>query len=197
VNGGSGQCNWRVGGARQQWVPDEGSGPSRTSSGLPDLAGLPFLPDDQSECIVLERYKDSEALIEHTAHVADLMQAILATGSVSGELLGEPSMELRAKLAGSGVRLFTPFQSMWPPLAGLGRRRSPTPRSIRPGAAPRRRRSSSWRTDAFHGPSQRKWDKRVHFAPVVAPCNDSERAARQWAIAEAATGVHYLSGVHL
>ncbi|MEV0329375.1 SDR family NAD(P)-dependent oxidoreductase [Micromonospora echinospora] len=53
------------------------------------------------------------------------------------------------------------------------------------------------RADAFHGPSQRKWDKRVHFAPVVAPCNDSERAARQWAIAEAATGVHYLSGVHL
>ncbi|MFV2113740.1 putative quinol monooxygenase [Micromonospora sp. LOL_025] len=71
-----------------------------------------YFNDDQSECIVLERYRDSEALIEHTAHVADLMQAILATGSVSGELLGEPSAELRAKLDGSGVRLFTPFQSM-------------------------------------------------------------------------------------
>jgi quinol monooxygenase YgiN len=71
-----------------------------------------YFDDDQSECIVLERYRDSEALIEHAAHVGDLMEAILATGSVSGELLGEPSGELRAKMADSEVRLFTPFLSM-------------------------------------------------------------------------------------
>ena len=41
--------------------------------------------DDQSECIVLERYWDSEALIEHAAHIGDLMEAMVATGSVSGE----------------------------------------------------------------------------------------------------------------
>ena len=55
---------------------------------------------------------DSEALIEHTAHLGDMMEAILATGSVSGELLGEPTAELRAKMAGSEVRLFTPFLSV-------------------------------------------------------------------------------------
>jgi quinol monooxygenase YgiN len=71
-----------------------------------------YFNDDQSECIVLERFRDSEALIEHAAHLSDLMGAILATGSVSGELLGEPSAELRAKLADSEVRLFTPFLSM-------------------------------------------------------------------------------------
>lgn len=70
-----------------------------------------YFNDDQSECIVLERYRDSEALIEHLANLGDLGEAILATGSVSGELLGEPSAELRAKLAGSPVRLFTPFLS--------------------------------------------------------------------------------------
>jgi hypothetical protein len=37
---------------------------------------------------------------------------ILATGSVSGELLGEPSAELRAKMADSVVLLFTPYLSM-------------------------------------------------------------------------------------
>ena len=71
-----------------------------------------YLNDDQSECIVLERYKDSEALIQHAAKVGDLMEAILATDSVSGELLGEPSADLRAQLADGPVRLFTPFQSM-------------------------------------------------------------------------------------
>ena len=71
-----------------------------------------YLNDDQSECIVHERYRDSEALIEHAAHLGDLNEAILATGFVSGELLGEPSAELRANMADAEVRLFTPYQSM-------------------------------------------------------------------------------------
>jgi quinol monooxygenase YgiN len=70
-----------------------------------------YLNDDQSECIVLERYRDSKALLEHTANLGRLGQAILATGSVSGELLGLPSEELKAMLADSPVRLFTPYLS--------------------------------------------------------------------------------------
>jgi quinol monooxygenase YgiN len=70
-----------------------------------------FFNDDQSECIVYERYRDSEALIEHATHVGHLMDSILATGSVSGELLGRPSAELRARMSGSAVTLFTPYQS--------------------------------------------------------------------------------------
>jgi quinol monooxygenase YgiN len=68
--------------------------------------------DDQSECIVLERYRDSEALIEHGAHLGELAGAILATGSVTSACLGEPSAELRALLAGSPVQLFTPYLSL-------------------------------------------------------------------------------------
>jgi quinol monooxygenase YgiN len=71
-----------------------------------------YFNDDQSECIVHERFRDSEALIEHAEHLSDLMEAIVATGSVSGELLGEPSAELRAQLADTPVRLFTPFLSL-------------------------------------------------------------------------------------
>jgi quinol monooxygenase YgiN len=80
-----------------------------------------YFNDDQSECIVLERYKDSGALIEHAAHLGDLSKAILATGFVSGELLGEPSAGLRANLADSQVRLFTPYQSMQASPAGWAR----------------------------------------------------------------------------
>ena len=69
-----------------------------------------YFNDDQSECIVLERYRDSEALVEHAGHLGDLGRAI--PGLVSSELLGEPSDDVRAKLVGSGVRLFTPFLSL-------------------------------------------------------------------------------------
>ena len=72
-----------------------------------------YCNDDQSECIVLERFRDSEALIEHAEHLGDLMEAIPATGSVSGELLGEPNAELRANMSGSEVvTLFAPYLSM-------------------------------------------------------------------------------------
>jgi quinol monooxygenase YgiN len=71
-----------------------------------------YFNDDQSQCIVLERYRDSGALIEHAAHLGDLTEAILATGSVSGELLGEPTAELGAKMADGVVGLFTPYLSM-------------------------------------------------------------------------------------
>jgi len=71
-----------------------------------------YFNDDQSECIVLERYRDSEALIEHGGHLGELAGAILATGSVTSACLGEPSAELRALLAGSPVQLFTPYRSL-------------------------------------------------------------------------------------
>ena len=81
-----------------------------------------YFNEDQSECVVYERYRDSEAVIEHGAHVGHLNEAIFATGSVSSELLGEPSAELTAMIAGSGVPLFRPFLSMQGPLAGSGER---------------------------------------------------------------------------
>jgi quinol monooxygenase YgiN len=73
-----------------------------------------YLNDDQSEVMIIERYRDSEAAIEHAANLGHLFDAVLATVSVvHGELLGEPSAELRAKLAGSDVPvLFTPYRSM-------------------------------------------------------------------------------------
>jgi quinol monooxygenase YgiN len=72
-----------------------------------------YLNSDQSECMIVERYRDSEAAMAHAANLGQLFDAVLATVSVvHGELLGEPSEELRAKLAGSEVPvLFTPYRS--------------------------------------------------------------------------------------
>jgi quinol monooxygenase YgiN len=73
-----------------------------------------YFNDDESECVILEIYRDSQAAMEHAEHVAELSAAVLATVSVvHGELLGEPNEELRARLAASEVpQLFTPYESM-------------------------------------------------------------------------------------
>jgi quinol monooxygenase YgiN len=72
-----------------------------------------YFNEDETECIVLERFRDAEALIQHGENLAHLMDAIIATGSVSGELLGELSDELRSRFADDGpVQLFTPWLTM-------------------------------------------------------------------------------------
>jgi quinol monooxygenase YgiN len=72
-----------------------------------------YFNDDESECIVVERFRDSQALIEHAEHLGELMETIPATGSVTGELLGEPSPELRANFSDDGpVRLFKPWSTL-------------------------------------------------------------------------------------
>jgi quinol monooxygenase YgiN len=71
-----------------------------------------FLNDDQTECMIVERYRDSEAAMEHAANVGHLFADVFATVSlVHGELLGDLSDELRAKLAGSDAPVvFTPYR---------------------------------------------------------------------------------------
>jgi len=72
-----------------------------------------YCNDDETECIVLERFRDSDALIEHGENLAHLMDAITATEEVFGELLGEPSAQLRARFTGGGpVQLFMPWSRM-------------------------------------------------------------------------------------
>jgi quinol monooxygenase YgiN len=70
-----------------------------------------FFNADEAESIVLERFRDSDALILHSQNMAPFMDPIMATGEVSGELLGDLSEELRAQMEGSPVGLFTLYQS--------------------------------------------------------------------------------------
>ena len=71
-----------------------------------------YLNEDESAAVVLERFRDSDALILHSENMAPFMESIMATGSVSGELLGDLSEQLRAQMAGSPVGLFTLYQSL-------------------------------------------------------------------------------------
>jgi quinol monooxygenase YgiN len=72
-----------------------------------------YFNDDETECIVIERFRDSDALIQHGDNLAHLMDAITATGQVHGELLGEPSAELRSRFEPGGpVQLFTRWMAL-------------------------------------------------------------------------------------
>jgi hypothetical protein len=86
---------------------------SRAGEGPGTLQYDTFFNEDESEAIVIERFRDSEALIEHGKNMAQFMEAILSTASIYGELLGEPSPEFRANFTDGGpVQLFMPYQLM-------------------------------------------------------------------------------------
>ena len=71
-----------------------------------------FLNDDQTECMVVERYRDSDAARAHVANVGHLFADVFATVElVHGELLGDLDEELRASLANSEAPVvFTPYR---------------------------------------------------------------------------------------
>ena len=71
-----------------------------------------YLNADETECVVIERYRDSAALQEHLINLGELSGAIFETCTAEGELCGNPSAEMRKMLEGSPVRIFTHFQSL-------------------------------------------------------------------------------------
>lgn len=75
---------------------------------MPSSSWVAFSPDVSITAMAKECRNVCAVTLMHTAHLGDMMEAILATGSVAGKLLGEPSAELRAKMADSEARLFTP-----------------------------------------------------------------------------------------
>ena len=72
-----------------------------------------FFNEDESECIVLERFRDLDALLQHGANIGDdLMEQIVATGECHGELLGDVPADVRANLAGGPVQVFLPYVAL-------------------------------------------------------------------------------------
>ena len=68
-----------------------------------------YFNSDNTACLVFERYRDSQALLDHHKNLGDTMAAMLQTCSGSGEICGTPSPELIAQLKDSPVQVYTPF----------------------------------------------------------------------------------------
>ena len=71
-----------------------------------------YFSQDQTECLVLERYRDVQSLVEHHNNVGGLMGALLKTCAGSSEVCGTATPELIKALNGSSVQLFTPYQTL-------------------------------------------------------------------------------------
>ena len=71
-----------------------------------------FFNADESEAIVFERYRDADAALEHFANIGHLMAPLMATATITGELLGMPNEQMRKNLTGDQPKLFTPWMAL-------------------------------------------------------------------------------------
>ena len=71
-----------------------------------------FFNADETEAIVFERYRDADAALEHFANIGHLMEPLMATASITGEVLGSPNAEMRKNLTGDQPKLFTPWLAL-------------------------------------------------------------------------------------
>jgi quinol monooxygenase YgiN len=71
-----------------------------------------FFNEDETEAVVFERYRDADAAIEHFSNISHLMEPIMATASVTGEVLGTPNANMKEQLGKGGPKLFTPWMAL-------------------------------------------------------------------------------------
>lgn len=71
-----------------------------------------YLDETGTECVVVETYEDSDALLAHFQTVEEPLGEALEFTTVELELYGEPSPELREALAALGARFFSHLQGL-------------------------------------------------------------------------------------
>ena len=71
-----------------------------------------FFNHDETEAIVFERYRDADAAIEHFSNISHLMAPLMATASVTGEVLGTPNAKMKEMLGQGEPKLFTPWMAL-------------------------------------------------------------------------------------
>jgi quinol monooxygenase YgiN len=70
-----------------------------------------FAPD-MTQCVVLERYRDSEAVLEHMSNIGDAVGALLQVSDLSLDVFGQPSPALMAASEGMDITVHDHFQSI-------------------------------------------------------------------------------------
>lgn len=72
-----------------------------------------FLNEHGNECIVFERYHDSEAVLKHLENFSEITSAMLGLSNLSLEVYGMPSEVLNHAMAKFGIKpAYSCFQSL-------------------------------------------------------------------------------------
>lgn len=71
-----------------------------------------FFSEDETECVVRERYRDSDAVLEHMENLGPTFEALLDVADLSLEAYGDPSPELVEASAELDVTVYRYFQGL-------------------------------------------------------------------------------------
>lgn len=72
-----------------------------------------FLSDDQTKCVVLEKYENGEAVLAHMASSGALIGQLAALGGgIELEVFGDLSPELKQALAAASPATYAPFAGL-------------------------------------------------------------------------------------
>jgi len=71
-----------------------------------------FFSEDESEWVVQESYRDSDAVLEHFGNLGDLLGRIAAVADLKVEVFGTPSAELAEAAAAMAPRVYAKFQGI-------------------------------------------------------------------------------------
>ena len=71
-----------------------------------------YFHEEQSECVIIESYSDSNALLTHIGNLGDMFGKFMALGDLSAEIYGQPSEELLNATSGLNVKVYTFYQGL-------------------------------------------------------------------------------------
>lgn len=110
-----------------------------------------FLNPHGTECFVHGRYRNSAKGLDHMANIGRMMKPLSEVCTITGEVCGTPSPELRTALEGAKVTIYAPFQTLSPERRGVEAPASVGPPShVRDSPSDRlssERRRRCWRDD--------------------------------------------------
>ena len=71
-----------------------------------------YLNEEAMECMVLETYADSQALMAHAGNVGELLQKLMGISDLTLEVFGNPEAELKKILKDMGAKLYPFFAGL-------------------------------------------------------------------------------------
>ena len=71
-----------------------------------------FFNEDHTECVVREKYRDSDAVMEHMGNLGELLGSLMSVSSMDLEVYGSPSAELAEAAAALAPSVYHHFQSI-------------------------------------------------------------------------------------